>query len=170
MASNRESILFPEKSLYLIHKIQDKTAASQWQTRPKVLRSALPPAGNKSKISQGVSQRTIERKENTNAPVRFIHCNVEENHRRPKKKLQRTRNLATFKVPKKSQNRQFLGRKKQQSKNAGAEHRDCHHAVIEPALGPVPDIQILNLAVPSLSDGLPPPLSRHAILYINFCR
>ncbi|KAL7949329.1 hypothetical protein V8C42DRAFT_310612 [Trichoderma barbatum] len=169
MATYQENIIFPDKSLYLIHKIQDGTSlgrTSQWKTRPKSLQVALKPSG----ISSGGSSKSIGKGDGANtATIRFIDCSNQGNQLQKKKKKQsHARNLAMFHILKQSTVRRPWS---QPSKNAGQMHRIPQHQVLRnhaPSLHEISNRDVLNLAIPALSDRMPPSLSHHVILYINY--
>ena len=166
MAAYGEDVLFPDKSLYLIHRIRDETSLgriSQWQTRPKNLRATLPPSGIAS-----VSESTGKRDVATTAKIRFIDYNKKGSQTRRKKKPPQTSNITTFHIQRKPPVCEQPSQLRQQSKNASRDQNQNARDHV-PRLRAISENEVLNLAMPALSDKMPPSLSHHIILYINYC-
>lgn len=169
MSSYGEKILFPDKSLYLVHKIHQGTSfgrISQWQTRPRKLQATPRPSG------AATSSGSTEKREDANKrKIRFIDCNRQENRPREKKKRQEKRNTATFRIQKKPLIHQPSSQLLKQSTNASRVHRDQHLVIKDhaPSLHATSNHEVLSLAMPPLLDRMPPSLSHHVILYINYC-
>ncbi|KAL7904835.1 hypothetical protein GGI35DRAFT_472044 [Trichoderma velutinum] len=169
MAGNGEKILFPDKSLYLIHKIHQGTSLgriSQWQTRPKDLQAAAKPSGIANTSSGSVGKR----EDANRAKIRFIDCNRQVDRLQKKKKRQEKKNTATFRIREKPLIRQSSSQPLKQSTYASRVHRDQHQIIRDhaPSLHVTSNHEVLNLAMPALSDRMPPSLSHHIILYINY--
>ncbi|KAL7933155.1 hypothetical protein V8C35DRAFT_305076 [Trichoderma chlorosporum] len=169
MTGSGENILFPDKSLYLIHKIHNGTSLdriSQWQTRPKSLQTVQQPSSI-ANLSESTEKRNIA---NT-AKIKFIEYNKQGNPPQKRKKLPHTRSFATFHIRKKLSTRKPYTLPRQRSENDNKAHNNQHQSIREHArliLCGIPNHEVLNFAMPALSDRMSPSLSHHIILYINY--